>query len=56
MLSAKCLLANREREYSVSATSSGLVNARPPSLAGRAKRARSSSDWSIRPVMLMHNL
>ena len=52
MLSAKCLLANREWEYSVSATSTGLVNARPPSLAGRAKRARSSSDWSIRPVML----
>ena len=36
----------------MSATSTGLVNARPPSLAGRAKRARSSSEWSIRPVMI----
>ena len=52
MLSANCLLANREWEYSASATSTGLVNARPPSLAGRAKRVRSSSDWSMRPVML----
>ena len=33
MLSAKYLLASREWEYSVSATSTGLVNARPPRLA-----------------------
>ena len=34
------------------ATSTGVVNTSPPSLAGKAKSARSLSDWSIRPVVL----
>ena len=51
MLSAGCLLANGEWEYFVTADRhfyyTGLANARPPNLAARAKRTRSSSDWSI---------